>query len=102
MRFRIPLWAEIAIAILVALAISNLATILFFQIEIEGRWQKYGDELLADRIGDTANSILSAPEVKRAELLRAFSKPHERFSIDAAPIVTDKAPRDAVAEKRIA
>lgn len=102
MRFRIPLWAEIAIAILVALAISNLATILFFQIEVEGRWEKFGDELLADRIGDTANAILSAPEAKRAELALAFSKRHEHYSIDPAPIVGDSATRDAAAEKRIA
>ena len=102
MRFRIPLWAEIAIAILVAIAISNLATILFFQIEVEGRWQKFGDEWLADRIGDTANAILSAPEAKRNDLVRAFSKRHEHYTIDAAPLVQDKAPRDTAAEKRIA
>lgn len=102
MRFRIPLWAEIAIAILVALAISNLATILFFQIEVEGRWQKFGDEWLADRIGDTANAILSAPQAKQAELVRAFSKRREHYTIDAAPIVGEKATRDSAAEKRIA
>src|SRR5207253_2737413 len=102
MRFRIPLWGEIAIAILAALAISNLATILFFQIEVEGRWQKFGDELLADRIGDTAAAILSAPETKRAELIRAFTKRHEHYTIDDAPVIPDKAPRDAPAEKRIA
>jgi signal transduction histidine kinase len=102
MRFRIPLWAEIAIAILAALAISNLATILFYQVEVEGRWQKFGDELLADRIGDTAAAILSAPEARRAELIRAFTKRHEHYTLDDAPFVTDKAPRDAPAEKRIA
>ena len=102
MRFRIPLWAEIAAAILVALAISNLATILFFQIEVEGRWQKFGDELLADSIGDTANTILSAPDAKRAELLRAFTKRHEHYSIDNAPLVGEKTMRDGAAEKRIA
>src|SRR6185503_9105354 len=67
-RFRIPLWAEIAAAILVALAISNLATIVFFQIEGERRWQRFGDEILADRIGDTASTILAAPEARRGEL----------------------------------
>jgi len=102
MRFRIPLWAEIAIAILVALAISNVATIFFYQIEAEGRWQKYGDQLLADRIGETAGTILTAPPAKRAELLTAFSKRDEHFTIDAAPLVGEGAPRDKAAELRIA
>ena len=55
MRFRIPLWAEVAAAILAALAISNLATILFFQIEGERRWQRFGDEFLGER-ADFADS----------------------------------------------
>src|SRR5262249_14449070 len=88
-RLRIPLWAEIAAAILIALAISNLATIVFFQIEGQRRWQHFGDEILADRIGDAANAILAAPATKRGELIKALSRTRERFSIDAAPLVED-------------
>jgi signal transduction histidine kinase len=101
-RFRIPLWVEIASAILAALVISNLATILFFQVEGERRWQRFGNEFLGERIGETASAILASPQSKQSELLKALSKRNEHFTIDAAPLVDDKALRDAATESRVA
>ena len=72
---RLPLWLEIAATILAALAISNLATILFFQFEGEQRWHRFGDEMLADRIAATSAVILNSPAQLRPKLLTVFSTP---------------------------
>jgi signal transduction histidine kinase len=99
---RLPLWLEIAATILAALAISNLATSLFFQFEGEQRLHRFGDEMLADRIAATSAVILNSPTQLRPKLLAVFSTPSQRFTIDTKPIVGNDDARDANIEARIA
>ena len=100
-RLRLPLWAEIAATILAALAISNLATIIFFQTEGDLRLHHFNDEMLGERIGESAAALLSAPEGSRPELLKALSRPSQHYSIDQTPLVVETATRDAATEVRI-
>jgi signal transduction histidine kinase len=100
-RFALPLWLEIAGAILLALALSNLATIAFFSAGGEQQFTRFAADMQSQRIAGVAALVLRAPEGLRAELVRELSSPGLRLSLDAAPLVRDGLARDAATEAAI-
>ncbi len=100
-RFVLPLWLEIASAILVALALSNLATIVFFRISGEQQFSRFAADLQSQRIAGVAGLVLKSPESLRGELVAELSSPGLRLSLDAAPLVGDAVSRDAAVEASI-
>ena len=100
-RFVLPLWLEIAGAILVALALSNLATIVFFRISGEQQFSRLAADLQSQRIAGVAGLVLKSPESLRRELVAELSSPGLRLSLDAAPLVGEAVSRDAALEASI-
>jgi signal transduction histidine kinase len=100
-RFALPLWLEIAGAILLALALSNLATIAFFRVGGEQQFTRFAADLQSQRIAGVASLVLKAPESLRPELARELSSPGLRLSLNPSPIVRDGLARDATIEAAI-
>jgi signal transduction histidine kinase len=101
-RFALPLWLELAGAILLALALSNLATIVFFRVGGEQQFSRFAADVQSQRIAGVAALMLRAPEGLRPELVRELSSPGLQLSLDAAPLVRDGLERDAATEAAIA
>jgi signal transduction histidine kinase len=102
MRFALPLWLEIAGAILLALALSNIATIAFFRVGGEQQVSRLAADLQAQRIAGIASLVLKSPEALRGELVEELASPGLRVSLDRTPLVDDGAARDVAVEMAIA
>lgn len=100
-RLSLPLWFEIAGAILVALALSNLATIVFFRISGEQQFSRFAADVQSQRIAGAAALVLKSPESLRRELVAELSSPGLGLSLDDAPLVGDAVERDAAVEASI-
>lgn len=100
-RFALPLWLEIAGAILLALALSNVATIAFFRIGGEQQFTHFAADLQAQRIAGVTALVLKSPENIRGEIVTEMSSPGLRLSLDAAPLVGDGVARDGAVETAI-
>lgn len=100
-RLALPLWLEIAGAILVALALSNIATIAFFRLGGEQQISRFAADLQSQRIAGVVGLVLKAPERLRRELVAELSSPGLRLSLDDRPLVDDGLARDTTIESAI-
>ncbi len=99
--WRVPLWAELSLVILLALVASNAAT--FFLAE-----SRRSSDIRAERIGaieDRLSALVGLlsrlPESERANLLTVASVRRERVSIGTTPRVADHALRESKTEARL-
>lgn len=97
-----PLWLESAAAILLALAVSTVATVVVFQLEDELQTARFELEVLFDRVAAASSAIERAPKSLRPELLEAFSRTTRHITLDDAPLVEAGSVRDAGTEARVA
>jgi signal transduction histidine kinase len=101
-QLRVPLWLESAAAIVLALIVSTVATVIAFQLDERSRTLETNVENLFERVADAVSAIDQAPEELRPELLRSFSRITRHLTLDAQPLVGANGERDKVAEARIA
>lgn len=101
-RLVLPLWLEIVGAVLVALALSNIATILFFRLSGEQQVSRLTADLQAQRLAGTAAILVKAPDSLRGELVKSLSSPGLHLSLDPAPLVGEAAARDGPLQDAIA
>lgn len=100
-HWRVPLWLELSVAILVALIASNAVT--FVIVEYQRSLEIRSERLIAieNRLSALVGLLSRLPESERGELLKVASVRRERVSIGAKPRVGGDAPRDAEAETRL-
>jgi signal transduction histidine kinase len=99
---KLPLWLEIMAAIVLALVVSTVVTVLVFQREDATRTRQANVENMFERVADAVSAIERAPPELRPELLTAFSRITRHLTLDAQPLITREDSRDTVAENRIA
>jgi signal transduction histidine kinase len=100
-QLRVPLWLETAAAIMLALIVSTVATVIAFQLDERSRTLESNVENFFERVADAVSAIDQAPEELRPELLRSFSRVTRHLTLDAQPIVGTNGARDKVAEARV-
>lgn len=93
-RWRLPLWLEIVGAILLALALSNLATIALFRMSGEQQFMRFAADIQAQRIAGVMNIVLKAPSAMRPELAVQLSTPGLALSLDQEPLARETSVRD--------
>jgi signal transduction histidine kinase len=100
-RWRVPLWLELAAAILLALLASNAVT---FAIVESDRSRVIRHERLTaieERLTAVARLLLRLPDSDREDILKIASVRRERVSIGKVPRVGAESARDADAETRV-
>ena len=100
-RWRVPLWLELAAAILLALLASNAVT---FAIVESDRSRVIRNERLTaieERLTAVARLLLRLPESDREDILKIASVRRERVSISKVPRVGADSARDEEAETRV-
>lgn len=97
----LPLWLEIALAILIALALSNVVTIILFRASGEQRFNRFTADFHAQRVAGSLSVIARAPADLQAELVKTLSGPGLTLSYDTKPLVADGIARDATVEAAI-
>ena len=101
-QIRVPLWLETAAAIVLALVVSTVATVVTFQADERSRTLETNVENLFERVADAVSALEQAPEELRPELLRSFSRITRHLTMDAQPLVGTNDARDKAAEARVA
>lgn len=101
MKITLPLWLEIAVTVLLALAASNLATMLFLRKGVEHQFERLGSEFSIQNQTTIANLLLKAPEAERSALAASFSTAGLSFTLDKAPTVGPDTRRDRFVEQAI-
>lgn len=97
----LPLWLEIALAILVALALSNLVTIILFRASGEQRFNRFTADFHAQRVAGALSVMAQAPANLQPELVKTLTGPGLSLSYDTTPLVADGVSRDAAVEDAI-
>lgn len=100
-RIQIPLWLESTAAIVLALIVSTVVTVIVFQREDQARTAQFNIDNLFERVPDAVSAVERAPPELRPELLQAFSRLTRYLTLDAAPLVEAGDARDAAAEARL-
>ena len=101
-RLRVPLWLESAAAIVLALVISMVATIIAFQFDERARTVQTNVDNMFERVADAVSALDQAPTELRPELLRSFSRITRHLTLDPQPLVAEGDARDRAAEARVA
>ncbi|MFM9864617.1 MAG: ATP-binding protein [Micropepsaceae bacterium] len=99
--WRIPLWLELAAAVLLALIVSNAVTfaIAEYQRGIEIRTER--QDAIGNRLTALMTLLPRVPESEHAALFKVASVRRERVSIGGVPRVSAIAERDAAAETKL-
>jgi signal transduction histidine kinase len=100
-RLQIPLWLESTAAIVLALIVSTVVTVVVFQREDQTRTAQFNIDNLFERIPDAVSAVERAPPELRPELLQAFSRLTRFLTLDSMPLVQASDTRDKTAETRI-
>ncbi|MEQ1755744.1 MAG: ATP-binding protein [Micropepsaceae bacterium] len=101
MKLSLPLWLEITVTVLLALAASNLATMLVLRNGMEHQFERLGSEFSIQNQTTIANLVLKAPEDERAMLAARFSTAGLSFTLDQTPSVAVTNRRDRFVEQAI-
>jgi len=101
-QLRVPLWFETAAAIVLALVVSTVATVIAFQADERARTLESNVENMFERVADAVSAIEQAPAELRPELLRSFSRITRHLTLDPQPLVGNTDARDKASEARVA
>jgi signal transduction histidine kinase len=101
-RWRLPLGLEIAGAILLALVVSNFATMVLFRVSGQQEFTRFAADFQAQRIAGVMNVVFNAPDPMKQALAAQLSTPGLLLSTDAQPLVEEEMSRDARVEQSLA
>ncbi|NOT38990.1 MAG: HAMP domain-containing protein [Alphaproteobacteria bacterium] len=99
--WRIPLWLELAAAVLLALIVSNAVTFAIAEYQRAAEIRTERQSSIESRLTALMSLLARLPESEHAALFKVASVRRERVSIGAVPRVSAIAERDAAAETKL-
>ena len=99
--WRIPLWLELSVAVLLALIASNAVTFAIAEYQRAAEIKAERLNAMQDRLGALMGLLARLPEAEHASLFKVASVRRERVSTSDIPRVAANAERDPAAEARL-
>jgi signal transduction histidine kinase len=101
MKWRVPLWLELAAAVLLALIVSNAVTFAIAEYQRATEIRAERQDAVASRLTALMSLLARVPPSEHEALFKVASVRRERVSASDIPRVAADAERDATAEARL-